>query len=145
MADNFTAQIEAWVAKSERRMEAVFRESAQRVGEIAQKPVGAGGNMPVDTGFLRASFQAMLNQPNDNVQFRPEAGGSVQFDESQIALIIQGASIGDTIHLTWTANYAVHVEYGARGRAPRSFARLAAQQWQGIVSQVTAEVKGRVS
>lgn len=138
---SFAAQVDAWVAKTKERTEAVFKESAQRVLAEAQKPVGAGGNMPVDTGFLRASLQATINAPVAAVTFRTEGQ---QYDAASVALVIAGAQLGDTIYGVYTANYARYVEYGSRGRAGRGFVRLAAQQWPQIVSQVVAEAKSRV-
>lgn len=139
---SFSAQIDDWVRKTERRTEAVFKESAQRVFASALVPVGAGGNMPVDTGFLRASFQATINAPVTGVKHR--TGGTTYPVTDQYALVIAGAKVGDVIYGTFTANYARHVEYGTRGRAGRGFVRLAAQRWPTIVNQVVAEAKARV-
>ena len=79
----FSAQVSAWVRMSERRIETVFKEAAQDVisemqevgPSVANPDSHGGGNMPVDTGALRASLQAALNQPS-NVVFRPPAGGT---------------------------------------------------------------------
>jgi len=52
---SFSAAIEAWALKSQRRLEYVVKESAQRVMQQANE------GMPVDTGFAQASFRATLN------------------------------------------------------------------------------------
>lgn len=140
----FSAQVDAWIRQSEQRFEAVFRESAQRVIAEMQKPVGAGGNMPVDTGFLRASLLATTGSPpqirKDHV---PEKGASYLGDDAagQVALVIAGAGIGQTIYACYTAAYAAFVEYGTSKMAGRGFVRLAAQRWQQIVDQVVSEVR----
>lgn len=138
---NFSAQVDEWVRKSERRMEAVFKESAQRVIADMQTPVGAGGNMPVDTGALRASLQATLDAPNEAVTSKE--GAPTAYSEGQVALVIASANLGQTVFATYSMNYARPVEYGSRGRAGRGFVRLAAQKWRAIVNQVVAEAKAR--
>jgi hypothetical protein len=149
---SFTATIETWVEAVEQRMIAVFRESAQRVIEQMQKvgpsvanpDGGEGGNMPVDTGFLRASLLATLNNPAERVIFRPETVGAFAYSEGQVSLVILAAQIGDTIYAVYTASYARFVEYGTNGREGYAFVRLAAQNWQQIVDEVVKEARKSV-
>lgn len=103
---------------------------------------GGGGNMPVDTGFLRASLMASTKMPKPRGG-APEEGKTYSFDEGQVALVIAGAEIGDTLYAVYGANYARAVEYGHNGAPDRGFVRLAAQQWQGIVAEVAAEARSR--
>jgi len=131
MAKSFQAQVSAWVAKSENRIEAVFKQSAQEVFIIAQTPVGAGGNMPIDTGFLRASLQTGVNG----------AAGSTGVESYLFAII--GAKLGDTVFGRWGADYAIHVHYGNNGRPGRLWVDLAAQQWQSIVTRFAREAEAR--
>jgi hypothetical protein len=137
---NFKAQVEAWARKSDARLNAVFRESAQRliaeaqtVGPSVANPGGGeGGKMPVDDGFLRASGQASLTGWPSGPS-RPEDGlGSMDY-----AITIAGARIGQTVYFGWTAEYAPFMEqrYG--------FIRSAAQYWQSIVSGVVREAMAR--
>lgn len=131
---------------SERRIETVFKESAQdvisemqEVGPSVANPDSTGtGHMPVDTGALRASLQAAINQPS-NVVFRPPTSGSVAYDPSHVALVIASAKVGETIYATYSVEYAKAMEtrYG--------FTRLAAQNWQQIVNRRAAIVKRRVT
>lgn len=141
MADDFASSVSAWVAKTKARTEAVFKESAQRVLEVAQTPVGQGGNIPVDTGFMRASLMATLGDPGFSVTFNPQNGQTYQYDGGQIALTINNAKLGDTISAVYTASYAIHVHYGTSKMPPRPWVTLAAQQWQRIVSEVCAEAQ----
>jgi len=140
----FVAQVDAWTKKSAKRMTAVFRESAQRVIDTAQtvgpsvaSPTGgAGGRMPVDTGFLRASmavsFTGMPVGPSHN-----EGGASVTYNGQDVTLVLARATPGQTIYAGWTAVYAPMMEerYG--------FMRGAAQKWQQIVREVVNEAKTR--
>lgn len=146
----FDAQVDAWVKKSAARMEAVFKQSAQEViaamqevGPSVANPTSYGrGNMPVDTGFLRASLKTTLNSPA--LDFRENPGtGLFDWALGEASLTINGAKLGDTVYAVYTANYARHVEYGTRGRAGRRFVALAAARWPAIVAKVANEAKLR--
>lgn len=143
---DFSAEVSAWVRKSERRILTVFKESAQdvisemqAVGPSVANPDSTGsGNMPVDTGALRASLQASLNRPRSDVLFQSPKGGSVAYDASPVAMTIAGAKLGDTI-------YAVYgVAYGRAMEAKYGFVRLAAQNWPRIVTKAALKVQSRV-
>lgn len=144
---SFSAQVDAWVRKSEARLEAVFKWSAQdvisemqEVGPSVANPDSFGtGHMPVDTGALRASLQAALDTPaTPAMTFRPPSGGSIAYDPSPVALVIAGAKLGQTIYATYGASYAPRME------ARYGFVRLAAQQWARIVSRNAALARQRV-
>ncbi len=92
MAESFTAQVNAWTKATEARMSVVFKQSAQDVFALAQKPVAAGGNMPIDTGFLRGSLQTGLN------------GSEGVSGPDAYVLAIAEANLGDTILGGWTAD-----------------------------------------
>lgn len=139
---SFSAQTDDWIAETEERIEATFKHSAQYVIDLMQLPVGKGGNMPIETGFLRASLQVSIHQPYPaNL---PNPGVSKDWNQSEMIMAIANLEIGGTIYATYTAEYAGHVEYGARGRPGRGFRRLAAQQWPQIVNQTAVELRNRV-
>ncbi len=144
MTKTFVTQVSDWVAKSQEVTDAVFKESAQRVIAEAQTPVGAGGRMRVDTGFLRASGQASTSSmPAITANAMPGAGRGYQYSDGAVALVIAGASLGQTIYFGYTANYAAAREYGARGQEPDAFVRTAAQNWKQIVKRVSTEALAR--
>lgn len=133
MVETFSAAVNAWVLATENRLEMVFKESAQEVFAIAQKPVYEGGNMPVDTGNLRnRSFEAWLNSGT------PLSGSP----EAYVA-IIANADLGDVISGGWSAEYAAAVEFGVGKRPGRFFARNAAQQWGAIVARNSRRAQAR--
>jgi hypothetical protein len=139
MTDKFDAQVDAWVRKSNKRMLAIMRESAKRVAIMTLKTRGEGGNMRVDTGFLRASFQSSLTaMPKIDINSRPNKNRTYAPD-SAFELNIGNAHLGNTIYMGFTAGYARPREY------KDGFVRLAAQKWSGIVKQVTKEAKARVN
>lgn len=140
---SFSAQVRGWVAEKKTRMVAVRNESAQRLIEIMQTPVAKGGNMPVKTGFLRASLKAAIGQANYTTAPNPGGDMAFSYDGGEIALVIRGAKINDTIEAVYTANYARVANYGGDKRPARLFVNLAAQQWPQIVAQVAAEAEAR--
>lgn len=134
---SFTTQLDAWVKKTDQRVEAVFKQSFQRLVDEAQTPVAKGGNMRVDTGFLRNSGQASIGSlpigPDKNLGTpQPE------WSNSEVAVTVNRLKLGQTIFFGWTANYAIHREN------KDGFVRLASQNWQTIVNQVTKEVKATI-
>lgn len=141
MAQNFTAKVDGWVLKSKQALEAVFKEAVQSTIEDMQTPVGGGGNMPVDTGFLRASLDVTLNTPTLRQVPNPGSGSFVF--ETASTFIIAGADIGDTIYATYGANYAKYQEYGANGKPGRGFVRLAAMNWQENINKAVARLSAR--
>ena len=141
----FTAGVNAWVAQTEARMRAVRAEAAQRVVEIMQTPVAKGGNMPVDTGFMRASLQGQIGMGLFGPMSKPKGVDKFDYDAGPVNLVIAGSKLTDTITVAFTANYAIHQEYGARGRPGRAFVRLASQQWGRVVQEVSAEAQTRAA
>ena len=140
---NFAAQVSAFVAQTNERITAVFRESVQRVVEEMQTPVAAGGNMPVDTGFLRSSLMVTNGSPTP--MDKPNPGGTFAYADGGVAMTILDAKIGDELFACYTANYAAALEYGARGRTGRGFVRLAAQQWPAIVNKASADLQSGIA
>lgn len=137
---NFAAQVDDWVKATDLRMLAVFRESAQRVASIAANGV------PVDTGFARASVRASLEEmPQIVTGSKGEEGQAYPADFGQITAVIASAQLGQTVYVGWTASYVLALEYGHSKQAPAGFVRLAAAQWQTVVSEVTQEAKARVA
>lgn len=136
MMASFAAQVGAWANKVDGALEAVFKESAQElVNELTRLA-------PVDTGFLRASLMASTTAMPQMTKANP--GAAVPGDLGEIMLVIAGADLGDTIYLGYTANYAAHVHYGARGNAPRPWVTMVAQRWTAIVATKAAEVRGKL-
>jgi hypothetical protein len=159
----FGTQVTDWVRQTQARMDAVFRESTQRVVEEMQTPVAQGGNMPVDTGFLRASLQMTKDAPSPiDAKAKPADGKAYAYNPDSVALVIAGATIGDTLFASYTASYALPVHYGweareateakdgqaakpaRKSRAGRQWVTMAAQHWPQIVAAVCAETQSAV-
>jgi len=123
--------VSQWVSKSQERLDAVWKESAQAIVKEMQTPRKKGGKLPVDLGFLRNSFGAALNST-------PSGDGNSAYKSAPISIVVNRAKIGDTVVFGWAANYAIYME------ARYSFLRSAAQNWQQIVNKAAQKVKTRV-
>ena len=123
--------IAEWVAKSEARLDAVWKTAAQDIAKEVQTPRAKGGRMPVDTSFLRNSFAA-------NVNATPTGNGDSAYSSGPVSIVINRAKIGDQVVFGWAAQYAIFVE------VKYSFVRHAAQNWQQIVNKAAQKVITRV-
>lgn len=138
MSKSFTAEIDAWVMQTQRRMVAVFQTAAQFVIE------DMSDRTQIDTGFLKASIVVSLSGPAPMSRPLPKGSTKNQYQQDQeYTLALAGAQIGDTIWATYTANYAAHREYGTRGQAGDGMVRLAAQNWGNHVVKATAMAKAK--
>jgi len=143
MAGPFSTTVSGWCAEKKTRMTAVRSESVQRLVELMQTPVEAGGNMPVDTGFLRASLVAEIGLGSFTAKPKPTGDGVYSYEPAPINLVIAGAGVSEPITVAYTAAYARIANYGGENRAARQFAGLAVQRWPQIVTEVAAEAERR--
>lgn len=139
MSGKFTAQVDAIVAKTEKRMTALARESIQRTIDDAQTPVGKGGRMRVDTGFLRASGQPSYNgMPSGPSRGDKTEPNSYTADDGAVTVALAKLELGAIFYFGWTANYAKYRE------AFDGFLGVAVQKWPDTVAKVTEEIKARI-
>jgi hypothetical protein len=121
MAGSFTADLQRFGSKVQRRALDVARESIQDVIDDAQTPKAKGGRMPVDTGFLRNSLASGLNG-----SFGPP-------NENSYTLTIGELDLGDVARFAWTAEYAIFQELGSSKQAGNHFVGVAAAKWPQFV------------
>jgi len=141
---SFAATVSAWAAKTKERMAEVRLQAAQDVIEIMQTSVAKGGRMRVDTGFLRASLQGQIGMGSFTPKDKPPGVLRFDYDPKPINLLILNAGPAETITVGYTARYAAAREYGARGQPPDGFVRLAAQQWQRVVTEAAVRIQREV-
>lgn len=135
----FKGQIDSWIKKSTLATEAVVKSSIQELAIQANTPVGAGGRMRVDTGFLRNSIAASVGTLPSGQSIKPEGFSQQGWNPSSIVATINGVKLGQTVYIGWTAEYA-------RYRENRDFfARTAVQNWGDIVSSNAMELRARLS
>lgn len=146
-AARFASQVDEWVQQTEKRINAVFRMSTQRIIQVMQEDV------PYRDGFLRASLVVLVNKPPPVADKKAE-GASTAWNIAEVQLAIAGAVNGDRIVSAYTMEYARRLEYGFTGtdslgrsyrQAPRGWVRKASSRWKEIVAEVTEEAKARVA
>lgn len=157
MAKDFAATVDEWTRKAKGGVENVFKQSVQDVIIDMQTPgwsvagtksaiaaggkrkkgvVGAngkGGNLPVDTGFLRSSLRVSIGGPATGLIDRPEGNDYTWQEERSYRMMIDRAPITQDIYAVYLAKYAGYVEYGTSSTPARGFRRLAAQKWPMFV------------
>lgn len=118
----------------------VFHTSAQFVAE------GIIDGTPVDTGFLRNSFIVSLSPLPSLIKKGDDATEAISADvaKSNASLSIGKAKLTDTIHMGFTAVYAMRMEYGFDGtdslgrqynQSGRFFVRNQVQRWPEYVTK----------
>ena len=131
MAKTFSAQVDAWIAKSERLSMAVLQQATQAVINEANTPVAKGGRMRVDTGFLRNSLKA-------NIGSMPSGASSPgNWSDAEVVLTLTRMQPGQVFYAGWIANYARPREHYD------GFLRMAAQKWQDQVDAAARQLKQR--
>lgn len=127
---NFARQVGVFHQDVMKLILAVFQTSVQFMAEDIVK------TSPVDTGFLRNSFNITLNA-------LPSIGDTGIVLEG-ISGAIAGIKHTDTVYLSFTASYAMRLEYGFEGmdslgrlynQSGRFWVRGAAQNWNSYVEQ----------
>lgn len=135
MADarTWAAEIGGWTVRTRTRLKAVWQESIVLLVDIMQTPRLSGGNMPMRTGFLRASLAAGVGGIPPATR-EGAANGFYGWDRSVTVGVIRALEAGERIVIGYTAHYAVYVElrYG--------FQRLAVQEWPYIVNEIRADM-----
>jgi len=124
---SFTEQLDEWSKKTTQRIEAVAKNACQELVAEVQTPREAGGNMPVDTGFLVNSGMAALNAI--------PSGTASPANQNATVLVINQLKAGDRFVFGWVANYAQYME------ARYAFMRLAAQNWGNIVDRAIVKTR----
>lgn len=133
---NFNAQINDFVKKSQERIDAVIKQSAQDVFEEAQRDTTHGGRMRIDTGFLKnsgaISYNGLPTGPSRNEGDIPNA--------QDVALgVVKWQPAKTPIWFGWTANYARAREYYD------GFVAESTKKWQAIVKKRADEYRKRAT
>lgn len=149
MAGSFSAVIGDWCRRVPEAIDAVLRNSAQRLAkeidaeldrQVYQAPPAPSGYQR--TGFLRASFVASTSAMPQLIRDNP--GAAVNADAmGPIVLVINGWDGGGTLYLGVTASYGAAVHFGANGVSPRPWITIVAQRWPQIVAEESALVRQR--
>lgn len=127
----FRVKIGEWAKATQAQLEGIARQTCM---EMAQRVVQA---TPVDTGFLRGSWQPALNEPTTK-EGKPDPAGALAMAE--IAAVTNAVKPGDRFYMMNNASYAHFVEFGTSKMAGRFYVQGTVKQWPQIVKQVAAEL-----
>lgn len=127
----FMAKLGDWQKATEAKLDALARQVCYEMGfRVVMKT-------PVDTGFLRGSWQPSIGQPADAKGATDPAGAKALSD---VSLTIADVKAGDRFYMLNNASYARFVEYGTTRMAARYYVSDTVANWQGVVSHVAAEL-----
>ena len=125
----------------EDKLEAVARQSIQELSSNVVK------DTPLDTGFLRGSWQPSLNAPPNKKGANDPSGGRALAD---VAVAVADLKTGDKFWMLNNAAYARRLEYGFVGQdslgrtynqAGRFFVTTNVKRWAAIVRRIAAQLK----
>jgi len=138
---SFSKDIEKFGKAYELKLKRVFGASVQELAEEANEPVGNGGRMRVDTGFLRSSLKGQRHnmpsgaaEPSKGQRYAKSQALDGAQESSLVAELLRWKA-GDKFYLGWSANYARIREY------KDGFMRTAAQRWEQIVQNNAKKLK----
>ena len=129
-AQTFIADVSAWASSFPQKMDALARQVSQ---EMSERVIEA---TPVDTGFLRSSWQPSIGQP----QAGQGAAGAQGTAVAKVTLTATQMQAGDLYYLINNANYAEHVEYGTSKMQGRFMVNDNAKRWPVVVEKVAKDL-----
>lgn len=123
----FIAAVLNWTEKAKKAPLLVIQETIQIINNRIVETTR------VDTGFLRGSYFASINEP-------PEGEGSIGRDSSAINAVAFDLKPGDTYYMGNTAVYARRVEYGFVGKDSlgRSYNQQGAYTITAVIAQASS-------
>lgn len=131
-ADLFKVRLGRWENATKAKLDALAR---QVCFEMAQRVVE---KTPVDTGFLRGSWQPSIGAPQVATDPAPDPAGAAA--SATIAAVIPQIKAGDRFYMLNNASYARAVEYGTSKMAGRHYVSDTVAAWPEIVRSTAAEL-----
>lgn len=130
-AQLFRQKIKEWRDATQAQLAGIARQTCM---EMAQRTVLA---TPVDTGFLRGSWQPSINDPSgDGGDLDPSGAQTV----ARVATVANEVRPGDRFYMMNNASYARLVENGTSKMAGRFYVQGVVKQFEAVVDQVAAEL-----
>jgi HK97 gp10 family phage protein len=121
----FNLQLSKWASQFKGDMDALARQTCQ---EIAVKVVK---DTPVDTGFLRSSWQPSIGAPATST------GGNA---DTKVSIVAASVKAGDIFWMTNNAEYAPYVEFGTRRMRGRFFVTRNVKRAKSVVTKLMKEL-----
>lgn len=149
LIENFLLDLRAFSELTDARATAVVRATAAVCAEAIIIGNEYGPGAPVDTGWLRASFQVTLNTPATGPSEPPPRPKGRRLEDPPLypdAPVLTGAenaALSDVVYITTPAAYAEYLEYDGLERRfgpyrgmPTAFVRSVALRFDRIVDDV---------
>ena len=127
----FRAKINGWATATQAQIEGLARQTCFQMAENVVR------STPVDTGFLRGSWQPSINGPADEPGSADPSGVATI---AEVMLSANGMTPGDTFYMLNNAKYARHVEYGTSKMAGRHYVGDNVAKWPAVVAKVAKEL-----
>lgn len=130
MADGrtFRLNVGKWADLTQDKLDALVRQTCQ---ELAERVVR---DTPVDTGFLRASWQPSIGRPSEQA---PGAGSP-----GTVSLVASQVKAGEVFYMTNNASYGRYVEFGTSKMAGRYFVTDNVKRFRSVAEKYARQLKG---
>jgi len=115
-------------------MDALARQTAQQLSENVVT------DTPVDTGFLRSSWQPSLNGITAGQGTAISGPAAASKVAATVGIVAADMKAGDTYYLTNNAEYALHVEFGTSKMAGRFMVTSNMKNAQNVVAKIVKEL-----
>lgn len=140
---SFTESIDAWVAQTKERLDAVHGRSVELLGEQMAKTKPEGGKVPFFKGNLMRSLLA------DKSAMPKISDGP--FSGSNVGLVAATLKADETVYIGYQAIYAARMNFGYVGadslgrvynQQGNYFIEGAVAEWPNIVKNAVTDIKG---
>jgi len=122
----FNLQLSKWASKFQGDMNALARQTCQEIAVNVVK------DTPVDTGFLRSSWQPSIGAP------AASTGGNA---DTKVSIVAASVKAGDIFWMTNNAEYGPYVEFGTRRMRGRFFVTRNVKRAKSVVTRLMKELR----
>lgn len=130
----FKMHLTKWAHDFGVSMDALARQTVQELSENVVR------DTPVDTGFLRSSWQPSLGEPAKSEGAPMSGPAAASKVMSEVGIIAAGMKAGDIFYMVNNAEYAPHVEFGTSKMQGRFFVTDNMKRAQSIVAKIVKEL-----
>lgn len=127
----FNIQLANWQNRFKGDLDALARQTCQQIS------LNVVRDTPVDTGFLRSSWQPSIGQPRSGKGKENDDGARVV---SAVALTSAQMRAGQKFWMVNNANYANYVEFGTSRMRARLFVTRNVKRAKSVVSRIAREL-----
>jgi HK97 gp10 family phage protein len=122
----FNLKLSNWASKFKGDMDALARQTCQEIAVNVVK------DTPVDTGFLRSSWQPSIGAPATS-----QGNGN---PDSKVSIVAANVKAGDIFWMTNNAEYGPFVEFGTRRMRGRFFVTRNVKRAKSVVTKLMKEL-----